>query len=108
MNEVRPPPESAHLGKEDRPETPQSPAPSMKRRIHTSLSGMPEKAARIMRIWKGRSHRNHPHAGKGVVESRLTMHLEQESMIDSNGKIMADNTTKYMMLRPVHPRRESM
>ena len=32
----------------------------------------------------------------------------KDSMIDSKGKIIAERTTKYMMLRPVHPRRESM
>ena len=29
-------------------------------------------------------------------------------MIDSKGKIMADSTTKYMMVRPLHPRLDSM
>ena len=66
------------------------------------------KAARIMRIWKGPIIATIHTPGRVLYRSRLTIILNRESMIDSNGKIMADNTTKYMMLRPVHPRRESM
>ena len=46
--------------------------------------------------------------GSVLYRSSCTIILNSESMIDSKGKIMADRTTKYMMLRPVHPRLDSM
>ena len=66
------------------------------------------KAARIMRIWKGPIMATIQTPGSVLYRSSCTIILNSESMIDSKGKIMAESTTKYMMLRPVQPRRESM